>query len=412
MPLRLPPGGKRVDASLAAGNALVADWTQAGALTAWAGDTPLTRSLSGDWTDLLAVNTTDAPAPLAVTLVAADPVTPLAVGGVHAQFFGADGSFVLPIQPGPGQRLALAGDAIATVLRADGQVRAGTDLPLGDGAATAIITHGTGAVAVWLEGAGASPWTGVAAREVTLPARVTLADKAMALRVTLAAPALLRVRSSSPVILATSDGRPLLFGQGAVLNRYLPAGETLLRLLSPQDGPLTGSLELGATPVAELGDGLGTPVAVAPGGAALFGFRVTEEDLVGLGVRADPDTVAVRLLDDGGKELDHGVTLMRRLRPGHYLIEASVPPTAPTTTVRPAVLGILPHRTPPPPGLVRDLLIAAGLLPPTLLAETGNRNDHPPGSIARPVAWTAAWIGRAGRRAVACARAAGRGAAG
>jgi uncharacterized protein len=365
LPLRLPAGSKRVDASLAAGSALVADWTRPDALTAWAGDAALTRSLSGDWTALLAVNTTDVPAPLAVSLIAAEPQAPLAGDAVSARFYGADGSFTLPVKAQPGQRLLVAGDATATVLRADGQVREGTDLPLGVGPAMAVITHRTGAVALWLEGAGASPWGGVAPQTVTLPARQALGGRAMALRLTLPAPALLHLRSSAPLILAAEGGRPTLFAQGATLNRYMPAGETLLRLLSPQDGPLTGTFELAATPVTELAEGLGAPVAVGPGGAALFGFRINATDVVGLGVRADPDTVSVRLLDDAGQELDHGVTLMRRLAPGHYLIEATVPPDAPTTLLRPALFGILPHPTPPPADLVRDLLLAAGLVPPT-----------------------------------------------
>jgi len=364
LPLRLPAGGKRVDASLAAGSALVADWTQPGALTMWAGDAPLTRDMTGEWTDLLAVNTTDAPVPVAVTALPTDPVAPLAGGAVSGRFFGADGSFVLPLKPLPGQRLLIAGDAFATVLRADGQVREGTDLPLGDGAATAIVTHRTGAVAAWLEGAGASPWAGVPAQPVTLPAHLVLGGKAMVLRLKLPSPALVNLRSSAPLILAAGDGRPALFGQGATQNRYMPAGETVLRLLSPQDGPLTGAVDLSATPVTELAEGVGAPVEVGPGGAALFGFRMIATDLVGLGVRADPDTVAVRLLDESGRELDHGVTLMRRLRPGHYLIEATVPPDAPTTMLRPAVIGTLPHPTPPPRELVRDLMLAAGLVPP------------------------------------------------
>jgi uncharacterized protein len=362
LPLRLPAGSKRLDASLAAGNALVAGWTAADAVTAWAGDAPLSRSLAGDWTDVLLVNAADTPAPAALTSVPADPATPLTASAVLRRFFGADGSFVLPITARPGQRLLLAGNATATALRADGQVREGTDIPL-DGPGSAVITHHAGALALWLEGDGASPWPGAAPQDVALPVRVPLSGEAMALHLAPGAPALLHLRSTAPLILAFGDQRPALYGQGATLDRYL-AGETVLRLLSPQDGPLSGTLELAATPVAEVAEGMGAPVAVGPGGAAVFGFRITGEGPVGLGVRADPDRVAVRLLDETGRELDHGVALLHRLAPGHYLLEASVPPDAPTTLLRPAVLGISPHPTPPPPELVRQLLIAAGFAPP------------------------------------------------
>ena len=106
------------------------------------------------------------------------------------------------------------------------------------------------------------------------------------------------------------------------------------------------------------------PVAIAPGGAAVFGFTVAAVGPVGLGVRADPDRVAVRLLDEQGRTLERGVSMLRQLAPGHYLLEASVPPDAPTTVARPAVLGIVPHRNPPPTDVVRGLLIAAGFAPP------------------------------------------------
>ena len=62
--------------------------------------------------------------------------------------------------------------------------------------------------------------------------------------------------------------------------------------------------------------------------------------------------------------MEQGVSMLRQLAAGHYLLEASVPPDAPTTLARPAVLGIVPHPNPPPPEVVRGLLIAAGFAPP------------------------------------------------
>jgi uncharacterized protein YecT (DUF1311 family) len=364
-PLRLPVGTKRIDTSLAAGSALVAGWNDAGAVTVWAGGAALSRSLTGDWTDVLAVNTTDAPVPVALIAQPVDKALSLPAGAIMSRFFGADGSFALPLDARTGQRLHVAGDAIATVLRADGQVRTGGDVAIGAGPATAVIAHKTGALAIWLEGDGASPFGDAPPRAITLPAQVSMNGAAMALRLSRAAPALLHMGSSAPLLLALGEGRPALFGQGVALSRYIPAGNTVLRLLSPLDGPLTGTLELTATPVTELAEGVGAPVAVGSGSAALFGFHMADDADAGIGVRADPDTVAVRLLDDSGQELAHGVTLMHRLKPGHYLIEARVPPGSPTTVIRPAVLGTLPHATPPPADLVRNLLIAAGFTPPS-----------------------------------------------
>ena len=365
--LRLPAGLKRLDASLAPGEALVAGWQPSDAVadsvTAWAGNSALSRSVTGSWTDALLVNTGDEPAPAALSVTAVAESASLASGGMFRRFFGAGGSFVLPLTAKPGQRLVLAGDATASVQRPDGQVRQGRVIAL-DGPASAVVAHGAGPLALWIEGAGVSPWPNAPPRDVTLPQRVGLDQEAMALRLSPGAPVLLRLASTGPAILAIGADPPVLFGKGVALARYLPAGETVLRLLSPQDGKLSGTLELSGTPVIEVGEGFAPPVAIPPGGAAVFGFTVTAAGPVGLGVRADPDRVAVRLLDDRGETLQRGVSMLRRLEPGHYLLEASVPPDAPTTLARPAVLGIVPHPNPPPPDIVRGLLLAAGFAAP------------------------------------------------
>jgi hypothetical protein len=249
------------------------------------------------------------------------------------------------------------------VQRPDGQVRQGRSISL-DGPATAVVTHGTGPLALWIEGPGVSPWPDATPNDATLPERLALTGEAMALRVSPGASVLLRLASTAPVILAIGTEQPVLFGKGVMLARFVPAGDTLLRLLSPQDGSLSGTLELSGTPVTEVGEGLGAPVAIAPGGAAVFGFTVAAAGPVGVGVRADPDRVAVRLLDEHGQTLQRGVSMLRQLVPGHYLLEASVPPDAPTTLARPAVLGIVPHLNPPPAEVVRGLLVAAGFAPP------------------------------------------------
>jgi hypothetical protein len=70
------------------------------------------------------------------------------------------------------------------------------------------------------------------------------------------------------------------------------------------------------------------------------------------------------LLDEHGATIAQGVSMLRQLAPGRYLLEASVPPDAPTTVVRPAVLGTVPHPNPPPPDVIRSLLLAAGFAPP------------------------------------------------
>ena len=362
LPVRLAAGAKRLDVSLAAHGALVAGWRNPDAVTVWAGDAALSRSQNGAWTDALIVNTGEDPAPVALTISAEEPLI-LGSGGMFRRFFGARGSFALPLSAKTGQRLVLAGHATASVHSPDGQIRAGRVIPL-DGAANAVVTHGAGPLALWIEGPGVSPWPDAAPRDVALPQRLTLEQEAMTLRLEPNAPTLLRLASTAPVILTLGSEPPVLFGKGAALARYLPSGPTTLRLLSPQDGPLSGTLELSGSPVTEVGEGLGASVAIPPGGAAVFGFSVTAAGPVGLGVRADPDRVSVRLLNDKGETLQRGVSMLRQLEPGRYLLEASVPSDAPTTLARPAVLGIVPHPNPPPADVVRGLLLAAGLAPP------------------------------------------------
>jgi hypothetical protein len=155
----------------------------------------------------------------------------------------------------------------------------------------------------------------------------------------------------------------VLFPAGAEFHRYLAAGPAELRLVSPADGPLAGSLELDTTPAIPAGEGLGAAVAVAPGAAALFAFDVVTDGPVGVGIRADPDRAAVRLLDENGAVVGAGIAMLRRLHPGHYLIEARLPPNAPTALIRPAVVGITPRPTGPPAEVARHYLELVGMVP-------------------------------------------------
>ena len=154
-----------------------------------------------------------------------------------------------------------------------------------------------------------------------------------------------------------------MFPAGAEFHRYLPPGAAELRLISPHDGKLTGSLELHTTPVTPAGEGIGEAIAVAPGGTALFAFDVAKDGAVGVGIRADPDRVAARLLDENGTELGAGVALLRRLHAGHYLIEARLPADAATALVQPAVVGITPRPSGPPPEVARKYFELVGMVP-------------------------------------------------
>jgi hypothetical protein len=367
-PLRLIGGNKRLRLDLPAGAAAIAGWQNEDAVTAWTGTTPASWTLDGGWVDVLLANPGARPLPMAVSLM---PLTGtpaiLRPGTAEKRFFGASGTLWLPYEARPGMRLVVAG-ASAAVIQADGQIREGTVIAL-SGPGRIVLHHPPGLVATWIEGEGVSPWPAAPPRAVTLPAELDLADDTMTLSLSVPAAALLHARTTAPVIAILRRGgaeeAPVMFPAGAEFHRYLPPGAAELRLISPHDGKLTGSLELHTTPVTPAGEGIGEAIAVAPGGTALFAFDVAKDGVVGVGIRADPDRVAARLLDENGTELGTGVALLRRLHAGHYLIEARLPADVATTLVQPAVVGITPRPSSPPPEVARKYFELVGMVPTT-----------------------------------------------
>jgi hypothetical protein len=230
-----------------------------------------------------------------------------------------------------------------------------------------VIEHGAGLVAAWIENRDKTPWTVGPAVAVAMPRTVHLDGQAMRFALKLGAAAVLHARTTAPVIVSLLQngvaGDPILFPAGAELHRYIAAGDTELRLYSPHDGPLAGTLDLSTTPVTEIAEGVGDPQALAPGASALFGFQVTHAGNVGVGIRSDPDRAIVRLLDADGRLLGEGVAQLRMLQPGSYLLSAAAPATGGTLTVRPAVVGITPPSGLPPPEVAQRYLELVGLTP-------------------------------------------------
>jgi hypothetical protein len=361
LPLTLPGGDKTVQLDLGAGVAAFA-----GTSAAWAGTEPLSRTLSGAGTDILLVNTGTTAQPASLSWQPAPPSEPLRPGSVVKRFFGAAGSFELLFDAPTDARLVSAGDTDLTAIMPDGAVHRGRDVAV-SGAGRAIVRHGIGPIALWLAAKDMSPWPPVAAQAVKSPARLTLTGPALALGLTQTTPSLLHVSTTAPVLaVLVQAGRtdpPRLFPAGAELHVMLASGAAELRLYSPTDGPLTGSLTLFTDPITPITEGLGTPVGVAPGGSAVFGFTLAKAATIGVGVRADPDRATVRLLDATGVILGQGAAQLRTLPAGQYLIEAHVPPNAPATILRPAVVGITPRGSGPPPEVARHYLELVGLKP-------------------------------------------------
>ncbi len=346
--LVLPAGERQTTLSVPSG---VAAW--AGDSTVWGGEAEVTRTLPRAWTRLVLLNTGTAPAPVAVSWIAGGPP---GSSTVVRRYVGSAGSFEVAMPPGT---VRVAGDARLTAIGSDGQVRRGISAVL-SGPGRVIVEHGPGAVALWRDGPGA--WPDVAAQATTLPARLTLGGPAMALSITPPGPVLLRVRTTAPVFLRWGDGAPVVHAAGADVSRMV-SGATVLRLDSLHDGPLSGTLDIGAEPVRPIAEGLGAPVLLPPGGTAAFSFQVARATDVGVGIRAEPDRAAVRLLAANGTVLGEGAAMLRRLEPGRYVIEATNPADAPTATLRPAVIGITPRGSGPPPDVAKKYLDLVGLSP-------------------------------------------------
>ncbi len=369
VPVALPAGGKRLQVDLAPGTAAIAGWThEEDAQTLWSGSLSGSYSLEGGWGEILLINTSTTPQPVSYqTAPLGGAAMVLRADRPLKQFFGAAGTVVVPVDSRPGQRLMIAGDARGEFLTRDGRILRGNQIDV-NRPGYLTLRHGIGPVAIWLEGEGATPWPATTnAQLVRLPQYVTLVGDAMALSLSPPTPVLLHIRSSAPLVAALSrdenNASPTLFPAGVEYHRYLPAGTSLLRLMSAQNGPLSGSLELTSTPVIPVQEGLGSPVVVAPGGSAVFGFDITKAGTIGVGIRAEPDRTSVRVLDENGAEVGRGTAQLLRLEPGRYLIEAQTPPDAGTTVMRPAVVGIEPRPNGPPEDVVRMYLELAGRSP-------------------------------------------------
>ncbi len=331
------------------------------AASAWAGRSPVSRDLVGASNSFTLVNTLDQPAPISLLAGTVDAPDTLQPGTVFKRFFGAAGSFDLPVQAASGARITVAGDASLQWTGSDGAVLRGKTVSPSSATGHLVVEHGPGAVVLGMASPGHQPWPTPTPDAIPANGRTTLSGPAMAWQLHPSTPSLLDVSTTAPLLLALGDAPPDLFGAGAELHRAVPAGDTTLRAYSPHDGPLAGTLALTLTPLRMLNNGVGPVTSVAPGGTALFGFQVSRPARVGIAVRSEPDRTQVRLLRADGTPVGEGVAQLHPLPPGSYLIEAHVPADAEPTVLRPAVLGLDAPGNGPPPEIVQHYLELAGL---------------------------------------------------
>jgi len=321
----------------------------------------MSRLLHGVKSRVLLVNLTQAPLPARIARETGESRR-LDATRAFTRFFPAAGQMSLPLDAQKNDRLIVSG-AKATVISNSGRIARGDTIAL-DGAGEAIIDHGPGLVAFWIERGGASPWPAPAARALNLPQRVALEGAATRYTIKSDKPALLKASGDAPAIVGfTQNGRreTLAFANGVDLYRYMTPGEATLDIFAPYEGTLSGALDISTQPVVEAHEGVNDAVAVSPGASAIFTFEVKEPREVGLGLRAEPDRVQARLIDAQGKPLGEGVAQTMKLSPGRYFLEARTPADAPATTIRAAIVGLSPPVNAPPAEIVAELLDKAGM---------------------------------------------------
>ena len=136
----------------------------------------MSRVLHGVKSRLLLVNPTQAPLPARIARETGESRR-LDATRAFTRFFPSAGQISLPLDAQKNDRLIVSG-ALATVISNSGRVSHGDSVTL-DGAGEAIIDHGPGLVAFWIERGGASPWPAPAARALNPPQRVALEGAAM-----------------------------------------------------------------------------------------------------------------------------------------------------------------------------------------------------------------------------------------
>jgi hypothetical protein len=366
--LTLPAGTKRLRLTLDKGVAAVLSRGDSVEAVFWAEDAlSETTETAADRLTLLSLDNDPRRYALElVPLLAAAP-TALALGRPFEQTLTAAGVERLAVAPAPGATLHVRGArGEAIFVGAQGLVARGSDIPLDPSGGTLRIEHGVGPVLCWLDRPGSETedlWAradDAPARAIDLPAFVSLEGPAALLRFKLDQAALLHVRSATPLVtlLRSDNDKPLaeVHPAGTTWDVFRPAGPAQLLVRPFSGSTLAGTLQVTATAVTPIGEGLGPETLLAPGQARLYSFQVTRKGPVGIGVRASSDIVETALMNDRGSPLGRGTLQMPQLEPGTYLLVLTVPPESAPVTARAALAGLAPPDTGPPEDVVRRYL--------------------------------------------------------
>jgi hypothetical protein len=363
----LPPGAKRLRVALGAGLVALVSKGNSGLALVGASDAPGDETLETDGDRITFLSATGAETRFSVDVfTAAAKTAALVPRAPFAAWLPASGTLRIPVAaPAPGEARSLhvrGASGPATLLAPDGRSLRGIDLAVPPAGATLLLPHAPGLVFAWVDRAGSEAAdlfgdaAGTAPAALVPPAAVALSGDVAAFAIAAGAPSLLSFRCAGPALsLVARDGSPpevALHPAGVSLDVYAASGSVRLLLRSLGTGGLGGSATLTATPVTRIAEGLGPEALLGAGQARLYGFHVARPGVVGIGVRASSDLVTATLFSSGGRELGAGLVQMPELAGGDYLVSVRAPADAAPVKIRPALAGIEPPGTGPPPEVV------------------------------------------------------------
>jgi hypothetical protein len=357
----LPAQPLRLRITLSAGLVAVLEGEHGLERVTWAQHAPREIELHSQARRLVVLNPGQATGRVAMDLIpAAFPPQALGFGQPIEQRKLRAGSFPLDLPPAsPGETLHLRGAVTqGVIIDAQGRVLRGLDMPVPASGATVEVHHGDGVVLAWIDRPGQEGeglWGEVAAPWVVDPATPSLTvmeGSSAQLAFAPERPLALHLRAPQPLVVGVSHGQEPLdvrtYPEAGSVDLLLPGGASTVLLRPLGEAQLRGELELSSTPITPIGEGLGPELILAPGDTRLFAFEVQRRGPVGVGVRAEADTVEVHLLDSHGTERGRGLAQMPTLDPGTWLLAVSLPSHAQPVRLQPAVVGIeLPDTGPP-----------------------------------------------------------------
>jgi hypothetical protein len=367
----LPAGGKRLRLAVGDGTVAVLSSGDEVASVHWAGGERFEETVEGSANRLTLLHTRPAEDRFTVEtlpLSAADAAPALSPGAPFERAMERAGWTRLAVPASAdGRALALhvrGADGEPVLVASDGSVARGSDLTAGTAGGTLLVPHGVGPLLAWVDRdalPGEGLWGNVkapAARDITVPAVVTLEGAALVLRLSPTSPIMLHLRSATPAITRwkRGDAAPQIEAHpsGCDLDVYLPAGPAEIGLRALAGRALWGTAELTATPVLPTGEGLGPEVLLGAGGTRAFSFDVARNGPVGIGARADSDVVETTLWTSGGIRLGSGVVQMPQLSPGKYVLAIHAPAGSRPVVARPALAGIQPPSLDPPDEVIQS----------------------------------------------------------